>query len=588
MNVNDGDGDDDSNNCSSNSISSPHGTDDGLNTDEHKLQGENETDSNDKDGDEDNSNSFSSHSIPSNRDTEIVLITHEQVEGTKDSTHDADSHDDNSKDDNNDIKNVNKKNQQVLPDEQEKEAKDSTDNQDANKIKVVVNQHDATCDALGNSLASSSAKEGEKSMGGNIGKSSKDRQRSSKSKKDKKLRDRESMEMGWKQERYDKLLYMAKKDMTKHIKQTKTFICQKLIRKLKQQQQQQQQKSSPEDAKASSNSSSISKQNKSSKVEDEMKSYKSLNNDIVVQEAVRRLGLIALNPSWVPNANDEASNDTDQDTIQANKLMVETILKHKKMEACLEQWNEKVTEHRRWCLRRAEIAASKRQSGGPSVVFTDDLYRNSKTTKRKNKQQQQNQATKKRPRNDGDHQSSTLNLTESSIFCSLGGEDGSDNNGEENDEDYGMDPASRSAYGPGGDEFYQEDGGKKKNRKGQRARRAKALAMQAKKEGRKYESTNWRKRKTVDDDGGNKESAQSQHSRDHRLNNRDHSQWKQGTSHKQNLRHQHSSDQQSDRRQQKPKQQETKDAAQHHPSWAAKQAQSTGIVAFQGKKITFD
>ena len=61
-----------------------------------------------------------------------------------------------------------------------------------------------------------------------------------------------------------------------------------------------------------------------------------------------------------------------------------------------------------------------------------------------------------------------MNLTDSSVFCSLGGNEGSDSDGEENDEEYDMDPGSRSAYGPGGDEYYEQNGGKKKNRKGQR------------------------------------------------------------------------------------------------------------------------
>ena len=401
--------------------------------------------------------------------------------------------------------------------------------------------------------------------------SSKSRKRTTKTKK---KGDRESMELEWKQERYDKLLYMANKDLTKHVKQAKTFVCQKLIRKLKQQQTQQ---ASPQDGEDSPPDPKSSSQKKPSKVEKELKLYKSLGNDIVVQEAVRRLGLIALNPSWTPNL--ESIKQTEAN----DKVLVDAILNHKKMETCLEQWNEKVTEFRRWCLRRTEMAAGKR--GRQADVFTDDLNRSNKNKRRKNTKDQAS-ASDKRRKNDGNAHLSASNLTDSSIFCSLGGEEGSDNDeGDDGDND-DMDPTTsyRSAYGPGGDEYDQRYGAKKKNRKGQRARRAKALAMQAKKDGRTYESANWRKKKTADADNDNEG-----HGQHYRKSQNQHQ--KRDVGYTQERRRRHVDDHQSQLPKsldETQKRQETRDAAQHHPSWAAKQAQSTGIVAFQGKKITFD
>ena len=404
--------------------------------------------------------------------------------------------------------------------------------------------------------------------------SSKSRKRPTKKKK---KGDRESMEMEWKQERYDKLLYMANKDLTKHVKQTKTFVCQKLIRKLKQLQTQQ---ASPQDGEDVPPDSKHSSQKKCSKVENDLKLYKCLANDIVVQEAIRRLGLIALNPSWTPN------QESLQQTEANDKVLVDTILNHKKMETYLEQWNEKVTEFRRWCLRRTEIAEGKRQNGnGPSNVISDDLNRSNKNKRRKNTKDQAD-ASNKRRKNDRNTHLSASTLTDSSIFCSLGGEDGSDNDEGDYGDDDDMDPTTsyRSAYGPGGDEYDQQHGGKKKNRKGQRARRAKALAVQAKKDGRTYESTNWRKKKTTDAENDNEE--HSQHQRQPQKY-----QQKREVGRTQEKRRRHGDEHQSQNlnKQDEPKKrQETSDAAQHHPSWAAKQAQSTGIVAFQGKKITFD
>ena len=86
------------------------------------------------------------------------------------------------------------------------------------------------------------------------------------------------------------------------------------------------------------------------------------------------------------------------------------------------------------------------------------------------------------------------------MFCSLGDDQGNDGEG---------DPSLMSAYGPGA---HLEDADvfmpKKKNRKGQRQRRAKAMALEAKRQGRRdYQSINWREPSSDNKDDDKKRSV---------------------------------------------------------------------------------
>jgi hypothetical protein len=109
--------------------------------------------------------------------------------------------------------------------------------------------------------------------------------------------------------------------------------------------------------------------------------------------------------------------------------LVERMLQHKRMVSTMETWNGKVTEYRRWYLRRQERASD----------VPDFATENSKKKK----------------------------ISSRGMFVCLGGAT------IEEEEGYGY-------YGPGGDEEDEYAAiVQKKNRPGQRTRKAKALAIQA-------------------------------------------------------------------------------------------------------------
>jgi len=101
----------------------------------------------------------------------------------------------------------------------------------------------------------------------------------------------------------------------------------------------------------------------------------------------------------------------------------------------------------------------------------------------------------------------------------------------------------------------------KKNRPGQRARRAKAMALEARRQGKEYKSINWRPKKATQD--GDEDSRKASGLDDHKpINAADVADMGKNW----------------------------KDSGKAHPSWAAKEhaKKQTGIATFAGKKITFD
>jgi hypothetical protein len=142
-----------------------------------------------------------------------------------------------------------------------------------------------------------------------------------------------------------------------------------------------------------------------------------------------------------------------------------------------------------------------------------------------------------------------------------------------------------SKYGPASD---LGEVPKRKNRKGQRQRRAKALAIEAKKKGRSHEhfpSSNWRepKPKEGNDDMDNHSDWGHHKSRGRGKETNRNQRFEQQ---EQNQHHNNLSSHDPNQQQQQQKL-NNQTEEQQHPSWAAKQAQSTGIVAFKGTKITF-
>jgi len=355
---------------------------------------------------------------------------------------------------------------------------------------------------------------------------------------------------------YHRLLHGAQKDLNKQAKIVKNFECQKMVRKIKER------KESDGDA--------------TSKVaEDNYQRLKSFDLDRVVQESLRRLGILHLDPKLAEEAlmhsqtssekNDDESvsdaSDAVKDTTfvkhQTNlgrqteeedkrksdvtqskeAALVEKILRHKKMQSTLEKWNGQVTEYRRWCLQQEDRENPRFDYGTEPIV---------RKKKKKSKREFQNGIS-----------NSAVDESDKSLFVRLGGSDG-DGDGDGDDEDDGETTGMDAQYGPG--TFVEE---KKKNRKGQRARRAKAMAIEAKKVGRVHrasDSMNWRPKKQHQ----SPEDVYGDHNNNH-------------------------SNASNQRAPTFGKEKSAPSAASEtlHPSWAAKKKDSTGIVEFKGTKITF-
>jgi BUD22 len=251
----------------------------------------------------------------------------------------------------------------------------------------------------------------------------------------------------------------------------------------------------------------------SSLLSERLTSLKQISIDSVVQIILHRLGIFNLNPQ-----NEERNLNNTFGSKEQKEDIVEKMLQHKRLCNAMEEWNEKVTVYRRWYLRRKDAV-----SGIPSFVTSNQPI----------------PSDKKR------------STSSSSIFVSLGGTTAYTEGDEEEMEN------KFDAYGPASS-LYEEV---KKNRPGQRQRKAKAEAIEAKKEGRIVnKSRNWREKQKDDAVESEDKSAVMNHS--------------------------------------KPQKMEAakiadmgkawKAEGNAHPSWAASASKKIGIVEFTGKKITFD
>jgi len=379
---------------------------------------------------------------------------------------------------------------------------------------------------------------------------------------------------------YDRLVHQCHKELHKQAKLTKNFIAQKLIRKIK------------EETASSSETTGGTNSGSSSALlhQQKLQQVKEYELEWVIQECFRRLGIRQLDPklqhrlpstadslrknkkdadvadgetfadettesrgehdneeedekhetasareALPPAPNGESDdNNTSSTTAASCSWIRERILQHKRMVTALEHWNEQVTEYRRWCLRQQDRAEG---------VMT--------ATNKKSKSQKT-----KQKKVDDDDDNALIASSANSIFVTLGGA-GAD--GKDDDETFKRNAADgaaaeRNYYGPAAGDGVDV----KKNRMGQRARRAKAQAMEARKVGRAIrpeESLNWRP-------------AKKQQQQQQRMDsNRNHGGGE-------------------DRSRQRPP--PTEDPQNLHPSWKARKEQKEGIVAFQGKKITFD
>jgi hypothetical protein len=238
------------------------------------------------------------------------------------------------------------------------------------------------------------------------------------------------------------------------------------------------------------------------------------------------------------------------------------MLQHKRLSSAMDQLNDKVTDFRQWTTRRQQMLMVEND---PTLV---DEYTGGKRRKKSTQLDKTNvnetlvfAAGKRNGRSMGGHEG-----TSGLFIGSLSGipVEGFDDGGDEGvgEDDYGYDDILEQ---------------KKKNRPGQRQRKAKAIAIEAKKAGKTWDSSdNWREKKKGHvrrDDGtsnevrrGNKPGRKEQRQNDN-------------------------TDSAKPRKAEQIAQmgKSWKEEGNAHPSWAAAAAQkSQGILAFKGKKITFD
>lgn len=328
---------------------------------------------------------------------------------------------------------------------------------------------------------------------------------------------------------YDRLKHQCRKDLNKHAKVTKNFEIKKLIRKIKEGERKVVDTVAADDG---NTAKQVAKQGR------KLQTLKVYALEPVLQECCRRLGLHQLDPKLqninaidvsVVSIGDSAPCGAQDENKLAfaenlkgncppddNSWILERILHHKSMVVALESWNDQITEYRRWCLRQQERL--------------EGVVRENSAKKEKKSAAGEVKISKGDP----------LGIRES-LFVILGGAARAD----EEDGTANEDPLAY--YGPAGNSEV------KKNRKGQRARRAKVVALAAKREGRtinRDESLNWRQSKAQRND----------HEHDGRPGlQRGHQDISPSPSPPEHL----------------------------HPSWQARKEQKEGIVAFQGTKITF-
>jgi hypothetical protein len=392
-------------------------------------------------------------------------------------------------------------------------------------------------------------------------------------------------------DRYDKLCHACTKHLHREAKVVKSFECQKIVRAIKVAKD-----AVSGDHPAAEDDDNIDdekndKDKETNKVarrietlQHKLERTKKMDLDILVQVGLKRLGVVSLDPRLDPTHAVEHNNTIDdikddkksQKTLSPQQFddpffqtLLESMFRHKRLSTALDQMNDKVTEYRQWTTRwetmqRGEIDNSEDNPHGGG-------------NKKKNKKMNQNDTIvvaasggfNSRRRGDldmGGHEGTSgifIGSLAGHPIQDAGDGDGDEDMGDDDDDEYGT--------------------SKKKNRPGQRARKAKATAIEARKAGKTWDSSmNWREKKKGDNigglDGGKKDYNNSRGGTEqHKRNDND-----RGSSNSvvvvPKAAPQHIASMGKT----------WKDEGNAHPSWVAAAAQkSQGIAKFEGKKITF-
>jgi hypothetical protein len=303
-----------------------------------------------------------------------------------------------------------------------------------------------------------------------------------------------------------RLLHQCRKDLNKHAKAAKSLECQKLIRKTKTTQ---------------AKRTSAAAEQQDQKDDQKLKEWRELSLELVLHECFRRLGVLDLleleshmddgKAKAAFKRRDEAKAEESNEKINTTSVhsrSIDRVLQHNRMREAIEKWSGQIVEYRNWCSRNTVATGDDSDSSGS--VDDDDRKAKDQRRKRQKPNLPTSKSTKSAQKKD--------NNDEFDLFTTLDGAKDTPQQG-------------------------------KKNRAGQKARRAKAQAIQANREGRSTafeKSSNWR----VSD--ASKKSAPR------------HGDLK---------------------RQQPPPPPKVEEVL--HPSWQARKAHKPIIVTFTGKKTTF-
>ena len=392
-------------------------------------------------------------------------------------------------------------------------------------------------------------------------------------------------------DRYRTLLKFCEKQIRKEGKAVKTFEAQKIVKRLK--------LLGGGDGNGAGNGTDAADEANATGINDKMKKAqekrrrqaerlekklqltKAYDVDRLVALCSKRIGLGNLAPPPSDDAEGEQSGDNaevEESTDEEKKAekefseedeailsqLTEDMLKHKRLVDVVEKLNDRITDHRRWVLRREDYLF------GGGFPGQDDGIPVGGGKKRKGSKKGSGKA---------DNDARADHAGPAALFIgSLSGAGMEEGDGEDG-EGYG------DYYGPGGHEDEYGLPIKKKNRPGQRQRKAKAMAIEAKKAGKTWDSsTNWReKKKSNDDDSGANRRGNKTNTGDHGNRQRASNEPKVSASGLKSGDKVAASDVATMGK-------DWKEAGKAHPSWAAQQAQKakSGIQQFTGKKITFD
>merc|ERR1712238_29984 len=275
----------------------------------------------------------------------------------------------------------------------------------------------------------------------------------------------------------------------------------------------------------------VNRDRRITKLEERLNKTKALNLDELVDVCLKRIGIVdGLNnqgmsssikgvingnispqiennksiiesSTKLPEKSTDIDSQNDEEMRQFSMLLIEKILRHKRLFSVIDSLTEKVSEFRSWEARRGE--------------YVNNIGK--KRPKENNAIDETNKSLSKKRKSNGYREIDVADYGEFNEFENV-----------------------------------------KKNRMGQRARKAKAMAIEAKKSGKVWNnSINWREKKNTTEEKSTMDNKRKPIVKSSDVANMGKN-WK--------------------------------DEGKSHPSWAAKEAQKlkSGIAQFKGTKITFD